>query len=382
MAGPGLGVMERGAIAAKDGRIVYAGPAGGAPDAKERIDCDGRWITPGLIDCHTHLVHAGNRAHEFEMRLNGATYEKIARAGGGILSTVKETRAASEDELVAQSLPRLDALIGEARHGRDQVRLWADARRRNETASRRPRAGAAAARLHRCHLPRRACPAAPEAGGDKDRYIDLVCSTMLPAIAREKLAEAVDGFCETIAFSPAQIARVFETATKLGLRVKLHADQLTQGGGGTLAARFGAISADHLEHTSEACIAAMAEAGTAAVLLPGAYYFLRETKLPPIDLLRGAWRAHRARHRLQSRHLAADLAAAGAEHGRDPVPPHGGGMPAGGHAQCRQGTGTRRYRHAGGRQGLRPRHLEYRKPAELVYRIGFNPLHARIWNGQ
>ncbi len=382
MAGPGLGVMERGAIAAKDGRIVYAGPAGGAPDAKERIDCDGRWITPGLIDCHTHLVHAGNRAHEFEMRLNGATYEKIARAGGGILSTVKETRAASEDELVAQSLPRLDALIGE---GATTVEIKSGYGLTLEDEMKQLRAARALGQRRRVSiaatfLGAHALP--PEAGGDKDRYIDLVCSTMLPAIAREKLAEAVDGFCETIAFSPAQIARVFETATKLGLRVKLHADQLTQGGGGTLAARFGAISADHLEHTSEACIAAMAEAGTAAVLLPGAYYFLRETKLPPIDLLRGhgvpialATDCNPGTSPLTSPLLVLNM---GATLFRLTV------------EECLLAV-TRNAAKALGRGDIGT--LEAGKacdlaiwniesPAELVYRIGFNPLHARIWNGQ
>ncbi len=382
MTGPGLGAVEDGIVAAKNGRIVYAGPTDGAPDAKERIGCDGRWITPGLIDCHTHLVHAGNRASEFEMRLNGATYEEIARAGGGILSTVKATRAASEDELVTQSLPRLDALIAE---GATTVEIKSGYGLTLEDEMKQLRAARALAQRRRVSiaptfLGAHALP--PEAQGDKDRYIDLVCNTMLPAIAREKLAEAVDGFCETIAFSPEQIARVFETAARLGLKVKLHADQLTQGGGGTLAARFGAVSADHLEHTSETCIAAMAKARTAAVLLPGAFYFLRETKLPPIDLLRShgvpvalATDCNPGTSPLTSLLLVLNM---GATLFRLTV------------EECLLAV-TRNAAKALGRGDIGTLEAgkacdlaiwDIESPAELVYRIGFNPLHARIWNGQ
>lgn len=287
LAGPGLGIVENGLVAAKDGRILYAGAAADAPsfEAEERIDCAGRWITPGLIDCHTHLVHAGNRAHEFEMRLTGASYEEIARAGGGILSTVAATRAAGEDELVAQSLPRLDALIGE---GVTTVEIKSGYGLSQEHETKQLRAIRALARhrdigIEATFLGAHAIP--PEAKNGKNAYIDAVCA-MIPKIAREGLADAVDGFCETIAFSPEQVARVFGTAANAGLRVKLHADQLSNMHGAALAARFNALSADHLEHADEDGITAMAKAGTAAVLLPGAFYFLHETKLPPVELLR------------------------------------------------------------------------------------------------
>ncbi|HEY8948567.1 MAG TPA: imidazolonepropionase, partial [Rhizomicrobium sp.] len=272
LTGPGLGSIERGAVAAKGGKIVYAGPEADAPQAARRVDCDGRWITPGLIDCHTHLVYGGDRAREFEMRLNGATYEEIAKAGGGIVSTVKATRGASQDELIASALPRLDALIAdgactvEIKSGyglslADEVKMLRAARALAEKRK---------VRIVTTFLGAHALP--PEANGDKDKYIDLVCNTMMPAVAREKLADAVDAFCEGIAFSAEQTRRVFEAAKTHGFRIKLHADQLSNLHGAELAATFGALSADHLEHTDEAGIAAMAKAGTVAVLLPGAFY--------------------------------------------------------------------------------------------------------------
>ena len=289
-AASGLGLVSAGAVAARDGRIVYAGPEAELPAellrGAEVIDCEGRLITPGLIDCHTHLVHAGNRANEFEMRLAGATYEEVAKAGGGIVSSVKSLRAASEDELVRQSLPRLDALISEgvttieikSGYGLDlenEAKSLAAARRlamvRNVT-------------VRTSFLGAHALP--PEAKGDKDAYIDLVANEMLPAIAALGLADAVDGFCEGIAFSPEQISRVFDKAKALGLPVKLHADQLSNLHGAALAARYGALSADHLEYTDEGGAVAMAKAGTVAVILPGAFYFIRETKKPPIELFR------------------------------------------------------------------------------------------------
>ncbi|HWA31394.1 MAG TPA: imidazolonepropionase, partial [Rhizomicrobium sp.] len=285
---PGLGIVEGGMVAAKNGKIVYAGPESDAPafDAKQRVDCGGRWITPGLVDCHTHLIYAGDRAREFQMRLNGATYEEIAKAGGGIVSTVKATRAASEDALVASALPRLDALIAdgactvEIKSGYglsldDEVKMLRAARALT---------GKRKVRIVTTFLGAHALP--PEADGDKDRYIDLVCNEMMPVVARKKLADAVDAFCEGIAFSPEQTARVFEAAKTHGLKVKLHADQLSNLHGAALAAKFGALSADHLEYTDEAGVAAMAKAGTVAVLLPGAFYFLRETKQPPLELIR------------------------------------------------------------------------------------------------
>ena len=284
---PGLGLIENGAVAARDGRIAFAGPMAELPsgwDAAQKISLDGRWITPGLIDCHTHLVYAGDRAHEFELRLAGASYEEIARAGGGIVSTVKATRTASEDELVADSLPRLDALIAEG-VTTIEIKSGYGLDRENEAKQLR-----AARRLGHernvdvmtTFLGAHALP--PEAT-DKDKFIDGVIAMILP-LAQEKLADAVDAFCEDIAFSPAQTARVFAAARAAGLPVKLHADQLSDLHGAKLAAEHGALSADHLEYTGEDGVAAMAGAGTVAVLLPGAFYVLREKQRPPVDAFR------------------------------------------------------------------------------------------------
>jgi imidazolonepropionase len=282
--------IDYGVIACRDGRIIYVGEAGSAPklDAPEIIECKGRWITPGLIDCHTHLIHAGNRAGEFAQRLAGASYEEIARAGGGIVSTMNATRTASEDALVTSALPRLEALIGEgvttievkSGYGlslEDEAKMLRVARRlgveQNITVT-------------TTFLGAHALP--PEFAGDADGYIDDICNVIIPAITAEGLADAVDGFCETVGFSPAQIERVFAAAKVHGLPVKLHAEQLSNNHGAALAARFGALSADHLEYLDDDGIAAMKAAGTVAVLLPGAYYFTRETKPPPIAALRAA----------------------------------------------------------------------------------------------
>ncbi len=285
---PGLGIVADGAIAARAGRIAFVGPRADLPTdlvAEQTVDCDGRWITPGLIDCHTHLVHAGNRAREFEARLEGATYAEIAAAGGGIAATVRATRAANLDTLVAESLPRLDRLIAD---GVTTVEIKSGyglepaAERRMLEAARRLGAirdvGVATTFLGAHALP-------PEAKDDKAAYLDTVVA-MIEAFAAEGLIDAVDAFCETIAFSPDEVARVFEAATRAGVPVKLHADQLSNLGGAGLAARFAALSADHLEWTDEAGAAAMAAAGTVAVLLPGAFHMLRETRLPPIDAFR------------------------------------------------------------------------------------------------
>lgn len=284
----GLGTIADGVIAASAGRIVFAGPASEARSfgAEVEHDCQGRWITPGLIDCHTHIIHAGNRAGEFAARLAGATYEDIARSGGGIVSTMRATRAASQDDLVAQALPRLDALLSE---GVTTVEVKSGYGLTCGDELKMLRAGRALAaardvRIVTTFLGAHAVP--PEFAGNADGYIDLVCEHMIPAVAAENLAEAVDAFCEGVGFTPLQVERVFAAAKAHGLPVKLHAEQLSALGGSALAAQHGALSADHLEHADENDVAALAREGTVAVLLPGAFYFMRETKLPPVQMLR------------------------------------------------------------------------------------------------
>ena len=382
---PGLGMIEDGLIAAREGRILYVGPRGDAPDfdAVERIDCAGRLITPGLIDCHTHVVHGGNRADEFEKRLAGASYQQIARQGGGILSTVAATRAASEADLIASALPRLDALLAE---GVTTIEIKSGYGLALDAELRQLRAARALATQRRVavstsFLAAHALPT--EAQGDKDRYIDLVCATMLPAVAERKLADAVDGFCDTIAFSSDQIARVFAAAQRLGLPVKLHADQFSNLHGAELAARFEALSADHLEYTDERGAAAMAQAGTVAVLLPGAFYVTRENQAPPV----AAFRAHGTPIA-----LASDC-----NPGSSPLTSLLLTMNMGATLfcltveECVAGV-TREAARALGRLGeigtLEPGKQcdlaiwTVERPAELVYRMGFNPLHARIWRGE
>ena len=285
----GYGEVPDAAIAVKNGRIAWLGAGAALPTSSAvLIDGDGCWLTPGLIDCHTHIVHAGNRSGEFEARLNGATYEDIARAGGGIMSTVRATRAASADELLAQSLPRVQALLAEgvttieikSGYGLDlesEAKMLRVARRIGRELP---------VQVATTFLGAHALP--PEYAGRPDDYIDLVCRQMLPALAASGLVDAVDAFCERIGFTPAQTRRVFAAAQALGLPVKLHAEQLSDQGGAALVAQFGGLSADHLEFLSDDGIAAMARHGTVAVLLPGAYYFLRETRPPPIAALRAA----------------------------------------------------------------------------------------------
>jgi imidazolonepropionase len=383
---PGLGIVDRGAIGAIDGRISFVGPLAELPQgssAKEAIDCEGRWITPGLIDCHTHLVFAGDRAHEFELRQAGASYEEMARAGGGILSTVKATRAASEDDLVRTALVRLDRMIEE---GVTTVEIKSGYGLDLESERRQLRAARRLARerpisVVTTFLGAHALP--PEAEGDKDRYIEQVCGTMLPEIAKEGLADAVDAFCEGIGFSPEQTAKVFAAAKAAGLPVKLHADQLSDLGGAGLAAGYGALSADHLEYTDERGIAAMAQAGTVAILLPGAFYALRETRKPPVAELRRkavplaiATDCNPGTSPLTSPLLCMNMAAVQF------------GLTV---EECLAGM-TREAARALGRQAetgtldlgkwcdLAVWDIE--RPAELVYRMGFNPLHARVWRGQ
>ncbi|HEY5203365.1 MAG TPA: imidazolonepropionase, partial [Roseiarcus sp.] len=267
----GLGIIESGAIAAAQGRIVFAGAQHELPTARRNgariVDCEGRWITPALIDCHTHLVYGGDRAREFELRLAGATYEEIARAGGGILSTVRATRAASEDELVRSALKRLDALVAEG-VGMVEVKsgygLDLDAERKSLRVVRRLAKQRDVA-IRATFLGAHALP--PEFADKRDAYVSYVAETMLPALANEGLIDAVDGFCERIAFTRDEIARVFTAAKRAGLPVKLHADQLSNSGGAALAAEFSALSADHLEYADEEGLAAMAQDGVVAVLL-------------------------------------------------------------------------------------------------------------------
>ena len=380
----GLGEIDRGAIAAVDGRIAYAGSVEAAPAfaAAETIDCDGRWITPGLIDPHTHLVFAGDRAHEFELRLAGASYEEIARAGGGIVSTMTATRTASEDQLVAAALPRLDALIAE---GVTTVEIKSGYGLSLEHELKSLRAAKALANhrpidVRTTFLGAHALP--PEFKGDPDGYIDHVCKQMIPAVAAQGLAQAVDVFCEGIGFTSAQTRRVFEAAHAHGLKIKIHAEQLSNQNGAALAAEFWALSADHLEHLDAAGIESMAGAGMVATLLPGAFYFTRETKLPPIEALRAAGvpmalatDCNPGTSPLTSPLLVMNMAATLFRMTVE---------------ECLAGV-TREAARALGLLADRGT-LEVGKacdlaiwdierPAELVYRMGFNPLHARIWKG-
>ena len=289
--GKSYGLIENGAVVISADRIKWVGAEKELPDEFAGLqgkNLEGRLVTPALIDCHTHLVYGGSRATEFELRLKGASYEEISRSGGGILSTVKATRTATEEELFTQSLPRFDALLAEgvgtveikSGYGLDletEIKMLRVARKLGKERS---------VRVKTSFLGAHAIP--PEFSGKADAYIDFVCEEVLPAVHYENLADAVDGFCENIAFSPNQISRVFEKAKSFGLPVKLHAEQLSNLGGATLAAKYGALSADHLEFLDQTGVEVMGESGTVAVLLPGAFYTLRETQLPPLDSLRKA----------------------------------------------------------------------------------------------
>ncbi|WP_210183558.1 imidazolonepropionase [Hoeflea olei] len=291
-AGQPYGLVPEGAVRIENGLVTWVGAGSALPAVhadEEVIDLEGRLLTPGLIDCHTHIVHGGNRAAEFEMRLNGASYEEVARAGGGIVSTVRATREAGEAGLLATALPRVDALLDEgvttleikSGYGLDIETELAMLRTARAIGTVRP------VRVKTTFLGAHAVPA--DYAGRPEAYLDEICLPALEAAHAAGLADAVDGFCEGIAFSPAQIERVFDKARALGIPVKLHAEQLSHLGGTQLAAAFGALSADHVEYADEADAAALAQAGSVAVLLPGAFYTLRETKVPPV----AAFRAHK-----------------------------------------------------------------------------------------
>lgn len=375
---PGIGIVEHGMVAATAGRIVYAGPERDVAAARV-TDCGGRWITPGLIDCHTHLVYGGNRANEFEARLKGASYEEIARAGGGISATMRATREASEAALYAASLPRLQALLAE---GVTTVEIKSGYGLSEESELKLLRViGAMRAQCQvdvaATFLGAHALP--PEFSSDRAGYVRLLCETLIPQIAAQKLADAVDGFCEGIAFSPDEIAQVFNAAKAHGLPVKLHADQLSNLHGAALAASFSALSVDHMEYTDAAGAAAMAASGSVAVMLPGAFYSLRETQLPPVAALRVegvrmavATDLNPGTSPLNSLLLAMNMAAT---QFRLTV------------EECLLGV-TRHAAAALGRTDVgvlvpgAKCHLaiwDIETPAELVYRIGFNPLYRRIW---
>ncbi|KQT69890.1 MULTISPECIES: imidazolonepropionase [unclassified Aureimonas] len=384
---PGLGIVEDAAVLIEDGRIAFAGPAaelGAERSAGAKVqDLEGRWVTPALVDCHTHLVHGGDRAREFEMRLAGASYEEIARAGGGIVSSIAATRALSVEDLARTALPRLDALLAEGTstvevksgYGLDietEIAMLTAARRLAEL---RP------VRIATTWLAAHATP--PDYKGRNVAYLDEVAIPGLKRAAELGLVDAVDGFCEGIAFSAEEITPVFEAAKALGLPVKLHAEQLSHAGGAALTARFGGLSADHLEYATADDARAMAKAGTVAVLLPGAYYFIRETKLPPVDAFRAAGTrialatdCNPGTSPLTSLLLTMNM---GATLFRLTVEECLAGV-------TREGaralgllaeTGTIE---AGKSADLAV--WDIASPAELVYRIGFNPLSARYFKGE
>ena len=382
---PAYGLMEKGAVAIRDGRIAWAGPANDLPGEfklDESLDLEGRLVTPALIDCHTHVVHGGNRAREFEMRLEGASYEEVARAGGGIISTVAATRAATLDQLVTGALTRVDAMIAEgvstieikSGYGLDIDNELKMLRAARAVARKRP------VRVRTSYLGAHAVP--PEYKGRPDAYIDEVCIPTLEAAHAEGLVDAVDGFCEGIAFTPAQIARVFDKAKALGIPVKLHAEQLSNLGGAKLAAGYGALSADHLEYANASDAAVMAKAGTVAVILPGAFYTLRETAAPPIDAFRKqgvpmavATDCNPGSSPMSSLLLSMNMACTLFR-----MTPEEALAGVTRHAARALGLDDTGMIAPGLRADLAVWDVEH--PAELAYRIGFNPLWKRIFGGE
>ncbi len=378
----GYGLIERAALAVKDDRVAWVGAENDVPSQfldLEEISLQGRLVTPGLIDCHTHVVFCGNRSAEFEMRLKGASYEEVARAGGGIVSTVKATRAATEAELIASALPRIDAMISE---GVCVIEIKSGYGLDLETELRMLRAARAISKLRpvriaTCFLGAHAVP--PEYKDRSDAYIDEVCIPALRVAHAEGLVDAVDGFCEGIAFSVAQISRVFDVAKSLNLPVKLHAEQLSNLGGAKLAASYGAMSADHIEYLDEEGVVALAKAGTTAVILPGAFYTLREKQVPPIECLR--------------KHNVPMALSTDCNPGSSPMTSLLLAMNMGctlfrmTPEEALQGVTVNAARalglkdcgtlEVGQRADFAIWDIEH--PAELAYRIGFNPLHSRIF---
>lgn len=378
------GLVPDAALVIEGGHIAWIGPRHDLPADRASLPIrsfGARLVTPALIDCHTHLVHGGNRAAEFEMRLNGASYEEVARAGGGILSTVTATRAASLDDLIASALPRLDAALAEgvatvevkSGYGLDletELRMLRAARRLGEMRD---------VTVRTSFLGAHAIP--PDYTGRADAYLDEVCLPALYAAHAEGLVDTVDGFCEGIAFSPAQIERLFSVALALGLPVKLHAEQLSNLGGAALAARHGALSADHLEYLDEAGVAALAAAGTVAVILPGAFYTLRETQAPPVALLRqhGVPMAVATDMNPGSSPMSSLLLAMNMASTFFRLTPEEALAGVTRNAARALGLTDRGQLAPGLRADLAVWDCDH--PAELAYRIGFNPLHQRIVGG-
>ena len=378
------GLIVNGALATDGDTIVWVGETDHVPNEFQphtTLDCNGKLITPGLIDCHTHIVHGGNRAIEFEMRLNGATYEEIARSGGGIVSTVTATRKATVEELVETALPRLDALIAEgvclvevkSGYGLDEETELNMLRAARVLASKRP------VRIVTSFLGAHAVP--KEFNSRPDAYIDEICIPTLEAAHGEGLVDAVDGFCENIAFNIDQMERVFAKAQQLGLPIKLHAEQLSNMGGTQLAARYGALSVDHIEYANEADVKALAASGTAGVLLPGAYYTLHETQVPPVQHLRDhkvpialASDCNPGSSPLTSLLLTMNMACTLFK--MTPEEAMRGVSQNAAKALGVTDTGTIEI---GKRADFCIWDVEH--PSELAYRIGFNPLHKRIFGG-
>ena len=384
MVPPGLGLIEDGVVASTAGKIVYAGPQSSAPLFEgEEVDCEGRWITPGLIDCHTHLVYAGSRVGEFEQKLSGISYSGISSQGGGIRVTMEATRLASLDVLAEEALRRLDVM---AAHGVTTIEIKSGYGQSLESELKQLLAAKKLGTMRdisisATFLAAHAVP--PEFEGNPDGFIAEICNSILPRVAKDSLADAVDAFCDDIGFSTAQVRALFRAAKSHGLPVKLHAEQLSNQHGARLAAEFGALSADHLEYLDWEGAQALANAGTVAVLLPGAYYFTKEIRKPPVHLLRKA-------------HVPIAVAT-DCNPGTSPLtlPLLAMNMAATlfglSVAECLAGM-TREAARALGRLGrvgtLEPRKdcdlaiWEIEQPAELVYHMGLNPLHSRIWQGQ